>query len=50
MRIATHPQAKNKGYGTRTLELLIKYYEGKLLDAENMKVDESIQLKAKVSS
>lgn len=28
IRIATHPGAQNKGYGTRALELLTKYYEG----------------------
>ena len=27
IRIATHPAAQNKGYGSRTLELLLKYYE-----------------------
>eukprot|EP01126_Amoeba_proteus_P061077 TRINITY_DN8157_c0_g1_i7.p1 TRINITY_DN8157_c0_g1~~TRINITY_DN8157_c0_g1_i7.p1 ORF type:complete len:505 (-),score=97.81 TRINITY_DN8157_c0_g1_i7:381-1895(-) len=30
IRIATHPQLYNKGYGTRALELLTAYYEGKI--------------------
>ena len=28
VRIATHPNAQGRGYGSRALELLIKYYEG----------------------
>ena len=27
IRIATHPSAQGKGYGSKALELLIKYYE-----------------------
>jgi N-acetyltransferase 10 len=27
IRIATHPNAQNKGYGSRAMELLTKYYE-----------------------
>lgn len=34
MRIATHPQAQGRGYGSRALDLLIKYYEGQLTDAD----------------
>eukprot|EP01126_Amoeba_proteus_P004289 TRINITY_DN11445_c0_g2_i2.p1 TRINITY_DN11445_c0_g2~~TRINITY_DN11445_c0_g2_i2.p1 ORF type:complete len:514 (+),score=122.96 TRINITY_DN11445_c0_g2_i2:81-1622(+) len=30
VRIATHPQLQNKGYGSRALELLKTYYEGKI--------------------
>ena len=28
VRIATHPNAQGRGYGSRALELLLKYYEG----------------------
>jgi N-acetyltransferase 10 len=35
VRIATHPSAQGKGYGSRALELLIKYYEGQLTDADS---------------
>lgn len=28
VRIATHPQAQGRGYGSRAMELLTKYYEG----------------------
>jgi len=34
VRIATHPSAQGRGYGSRALDLLIKYYEGQLLDAD----------------
>ena len=38
VRIATHPSAQGRGYGSRALDLLIKYYEGQLTnaDAENI--------------
>lgn len=37
VRIATHPEAVGMGYGTRALELLIKYFQGELrsLDADD---------------
>lgn len=35
MRIATHPAAIKMGYGTKTLELLAKFFEGELIDLTN---------------
>lgn len=32
VRIATHPDCTNMGYGTKALELLIDYYEGKFIN------------------
>ncbi len=42
VRIATHPDCQRMGYGTRALELLCDYYEGKMvsLDIEEDEVDE----------
>jgi len=40
IRIATHPDSQGKGYGSRALELLIKYFDGELVDFDNLKVDE----------
>ena len=40
VRIATHPSAQAKGYGSRALELLSKYYEGQLLDMDHIVTDE----------
>ena len=40
VRIATHPNAVGKGYGSRALEQLFKYYEGQLIDMDNVQVDE----------
>jgi|TARA_B110000285_G_C14617651_1_gene377731 N-acetyltransferase 10 len=34
VRIATHPGAQGKGYGSKAMDLLIKYYEGQLIDAD----------------
>lgn len=34
VRIATHPQAVKMGYGTRSLELLNKFFDGELLGLE----------------
>jgi N-acetyltransferase 10 len=34
VRIATHPAAQGRGYGSRAMQLLSKYYEGQLLDAD----------------
>jgi N-acetyltransferase 10 len=45
IRIATHAQAQGKGYGTRALELLTKYYEGQLLDNDNIVTDEAVEFK-----
>lgn len=35
VRIATHPAAQGRGYGTKALQQLYKYYEGKLIDADS---------------
>eukprot|EP01083_Nonionella_stella_P206266 750381_1 len=32
VRIATHPHIQSMGYGTKALNLLIKYFEGKLIN------------------
>jgi N-acetyltransferase 10 len=45
VRIATHPSAQGRGYGSRALELLIKYYEGQLTDADASITDEAAQFK-----
>ena len=45
IRIATHPSAQNKGYGSRALELLMKYYECELIDQDNANTDEADELK-----
>ena len=45
VRIATHPNAQGRGYGSRALELLIKYYEGQLVDFDNIKADELKEMK-----
>ena len=52
MRIATHPSAQGRGYGSRALDLLIKYYEGQLLDADSENItNEAEQFKpAKAST
>ena len=34
VRIATHPAAQGRGYGTRALQQLNEYYKGHLLDAD----------------
>ena len=41
VRIATHPSAQGRGYGSRALDLLIKYYEGQLTDADTKLTDEA---------
>jgi len=48
VRIATHPNAQKRGYGSRALELLIKYYEGQLVDFDNIKTDELKDMKSKM--
>jgi len=40
VRIATHPSAQGRGYGSRAMELLLKYYEGQLVNFDNIKTDE----------
>ena len=35
VRIATHSSTLKMGYGSRALELLSKFYEGKLVDLVN---------------
>lgn len=47
VRIATHPNAQKKGYGTKALELLQKYYDGLMIDLDNIKTDESDELYGK---
>ena len=47
VRVATHPNAQGRGYGSRALDLLIKYFEGQLLDVDQMKVDEVKEMKAR---
>lgn len=42
VRIATHPGLQRGGYGSRAMELLTKYYEGRLMDLE-MKEDETVR-------
>ena len=39
VRIATHPDCQRMGYGTRALELLCEYYEGKMVNLD-MEEDE----------
>jgi tRNA(Met) C34 N-acetyltransferase TmcA len=45
VRIATHPSAQGRGYGTRALQQLYKYYEGQLLDADATLTLEADQFK-----
>ena len=45
VRIATHPNAQGRGYGSRAMEQLLKYYQGELVDMDNVKVDEAQQMK-----
>jgi N-acetyltransferase 10 len=45
IRIATHPNAQNKGYGSRAMELLTKYYEQELIDHDNVQTEEADELK-----
>lgn len=47
IRIATHPNAQGKGYGSRALELLVKYYEGQLTDYDNIQADEADEFQKK---
>jgi N-acetyltransferase 10 len=47
IRIATHPNAQNKGYGSRALELLLKYYEQELIDHDHIQTDEADELRPK---
>jgi N-acetyltransferase 10 len=47
VRIATHPNAQKKGYGTKALELLQKYYDGLMIDIDNIKTDEIDELYVK---
>ena len=43
MRIATHPSAQGRGYGSRALDLLIKYYEGQLTDADAANITDEVE-------
>ncbi len=47
VRIATHPDAQGMGYGSRALELLQKYYEGALINVDEMEEDEVTELVGK---
>jgi len=44
VRIATHPNSQKKGYGTKALELLQKYYDGLMIDLDNIQTDEVDEL------
>jgi len=44
VRIAAHPDAQGMGYGSRALELLQKYYEGALINVDEIEEDESVGL------
>lgn len=52
VRVATHPNAQGRGYGSRAIELLTKYFEGALVDFDRANTDEmeEIQPKEKQSS
>ncbi|WJX23106.1 hypothetical protein P8452_12349 [Trifolium repens] len=43
VRIATHPNAMEKGYGSRAVELLIRYYEGQLTPFSEIDVEDEMQ-------
>lgn len=47
VRIATHPNAQNKGYGSKALELLNKYYDGLMMDIDNIQTDETDEIYGK---
>lgn len=48
VRIATHPNAQGRGYGSKAIEQLLKYYEGDLVDFDNIKNDEVKDMKNKI--
>mmetsp|Transcript_26308 Transcript_26308/g.30428 ORF Transcript_26308/g.30428 Transcript_26308/m.30428 type:complete len:225 (+) Transcript_26308:171-845(+) len=50
VRIATHPNAQKKGYGSKALELLQKYYEGMMIDIDNIKTDENDEIFGKTEN
>ncbi|KMZ63710.1 hypothetical protein ZOSMA_3G01950 [Zostera marina] len=44
VRIAVHPNAMRLGYGSRAVELLVSYYEGKMIllnEEDNIEIDET---------
>lgn len=41
VRIATHPDVMSMGYGSRAVDLLIKYYQGEVIDVDDDEDDES---------
>ena len=43
VRIACHPDYTKMGYGSRALELLSEYYEGKFIDINDNKEDEEMK-------
>ena len=43
VRVATHPSAQGRGYGSRALDLLIKYYEGQLFDADSENITDETE-------
>ena len=52
VRIATHPDYQKMGYGSRSMELLTKYYEGNIFDLEeeNENVENKIKEKEKLKN
>ena len=47
VRIATHPNAQGRGYGSRAMELLTKYFEGALVDFDRATTDEMDEIQPK---
>ncbi|TKY57778.1 N-acetyltransferase protein [Spatholobus suberectus] len=43
VRIATHPSAMRLGYGSRAVELLIRYYEGQITPISEIDVEDEVQ-------
>lgn len=42
VRIATHPECSRMGYGTRALELLTEFYEGKMVNLDEAEMNENL--------
>ncbi|KDO26199.1 hypothetical protein SPRG_08561 [Saprolegnia parasitica CBS 223.65] len=49
VRIATHPDVTNMGYGSRAIELLTKYYQGELASGDLDASDDEAEKKSKKS-
>ena len=43
VRIATHPHAQKKGYGTRALKLLKRYFQGELVDIDSKELTDELE-------